>query len=70
MKATLSILQVFKQPMNHGLGALRVLAMAYKDIDYVPDKNNEAHLEDRLVFIGLMGMIDHQRRSERSGTAV
>ena len=31
-------------------GALRVLAMAYKDIDYVPDKNNEAHLEDRLVF--------------------
>jgi Ca2+-transporting ATPase len=42
-------------------GALRVLAMAYKDIDYVPDKNNEAHLEDRLVFIGLMGMIDPPR---------
>jgi Ca2+-transporting ATPase len=45
-------------------GALRVLAMAYKDIDKVPD-NNEAEMEGRLVFIGLMGMIDPPREEAK-----
>ena len=39
--------------------ALRVLAMAYKDIDKVPD--TDEGLEDNLTFVGLMGMIDPPR---------
>ena len=41
--------------------ALRVLAMAYKKIDSVPNKNEIATLENDLVFIGMVGMIDPAR---------
>lgn len=45
--------------------ALRVLAMAYKDIDDMPDESNEALLEGELIFIGLMGMIDPPREEAK-----
>ena len=38
--------------------ALRVLAAAYKDVDYIPDKNQ---FEKELIFCGLVGMIDPPR---------
>ncbi|MFY9176771.1 MAG: calcium-transporting P-type ATPase, PMR1-type [Caldicoprobacterales bacterium] len=41
--------------------ALRVLSMAYKDIDKLPEKENGPQLEDQLIFVGLMGMIDPPR---------
>lgn len=41
--------------------ALRVLSVAYKDIDTLPEKVNVDALENNLVFIGLLGMIDPAR---------
>ncbi|MGC9358191.1 MAG: cation-translocating P-type ATPase, partial [Anaerolineae bacterium] len=41
--------------------ALRVLAVAYRKIDSVPEEPNPDDLERDLVFVGLMGMIDPAR---------
>ena len=41
--------------------ALRVLAVAYKDIATLPAEGEESALESDLVFIGLEGMIDPPR---------
>lgn len=41
--------------------ALRVLAMAYKDLPQPPQKVEIGELESDLVFIGLLGMIDPAR---------
>ena len=40
--------------------ALRVIGVAYKDFDYMPEKIDES-LEYELVFVGLIGMIDPPR---------
>lgn len=41
--------------------ALRVIAVAYKDIDFLPSKIDSANLENNLTFVGLIGMIDPPR---------
>ena len=41
--------------------ALRVIAVAYKDIDSLPSKIDSANLENNLIFAGLIGMIDPPR---------
>ncbi|HWP11473.1 MAG TPA: HAD-IC family P-type ATPase, partial [Ramlibacter sp.] len=41
--------------------ALRVLAVAYRRLDEVPDKVEPATVEHDLVFVGLLGMIDPPR---------
>ncbi len=41
--------------------ALRVLAMAYRDLDEAPDKAAVNNLEKGLIFIGMLGMIDPAR---------
>jgi P-type Ca2+ transporter type 2C len=41
--------------------ALRVLAMAYKDLSQAPQKVQIGELENGLIFIGLLGMIDPAR---------
>lgn len=41
--------------------ALRVLAVAYRDFDTNPDMTNSADIETKLVFVGLLGMIDPPR---------
>lgn len=41
--------------------ALRVIAVAYKDIDFMPSKIDSANLENNLTFVGLIGMIDPPR---------
>jgi Ca2+-transporting ATPase len=40
--------------------ALRVIAVGYKDLDYLPSKIDES-LEQNLNFVGLIGMIDPPR---------
>ena len=44
-----------------GEDALRVLAIAYKEIDQVPKEPRPDELESDLVFLGLFGMIDPPR---------
>ena len=41
--------------------ALRVLAIAYKEIDTVPENPTSEELESELIFMGLVGMIDPPR---------
>lgn len=41
--------------------ALRVLAIAFKEIDEVPDNPTSESLENELTFMGLVGMIDPPR---------
>ncbi len=41
--------------------ALRVLALAYKDISYIPDEVITDTIENNLIFVGLSGMIDPPR---------
>ena len=49
--------------------ALRVLAMAYKEIDAIPGKENKDSLESELVFIGMVGMIDPARPEVKEAVA-
>ncbi len=48
---------------NHRMAqsALRVLAIAYKIIDTLPNEISAEEIENNLIFIGLMGMIDPAR---------
>lgn len=41
--------------------ALRVLAMAYKEIDHIPSEAEMKDLEKDLTYIGMVGMIDPPR---------
>ncbi|NLJ41055.1 MAG: calcium-translocating P-type ATPase, SERCA-type [Clostridiales bacterium] len=45
--------------------ALRVLAMAYKDIKELPKEGETGELEEELIFIGLMGMMDPPREEAK-----
>ena len=45
--------------------ALRVLAMAYKEIDHKPTKAEMETLENELTYIGMVGMIDPPREEAK-----
>ncbi|MFD1465787.1 cation-translocating P-type ATPase [Lapidilactobacillus mulanensis] len=52
---------ILKENKGMATQALRVLAMAYKVIDAVPDKPDSENIENDLIFAGLIGMIDPER---------
>ena len=43
------------------MGALRVLALAYKEIETLPQKLDPEKVEQDLIFVGLVGMMDPPR---------
>ena len=47
--------------LNMANKALRVIAVAYKDIDNFPSKIDSDIIENNLTFVGLIGMIDPPR---------
>ena len=47
---------------NMANDALRVIAVSYKDFDYIPNKIDGNNIEKDLVFVGLIGMIDPPRK--------
>ena len=50
--------------------ALRVLAFAYKKIDKVPEELVPEQLENKLTFLGLVGMIDPPREEVKESVRV
>lgn len=50
--------------------ALRVLAIAYKEIDTVPENPTSEELENGLIFMGLVGMIDPPRPEAKDAVAI
>ncbi len=50
--------------------ALRVLAVAYKEIDSVPTAPSSDELENGLTFMGLVGMIDPPRPEAKEAVSV
>jgi Ca2+-transporting ATPase len=50
--------------------ALRVLAVAWKEIPQVPEEPTSQELESGLTFLGLVGMIDPPRPEARDAVAV
>ena len=59
-------LENYKQEINKineelATNALRVLAMAYKEIDHLPTEEEMKNIEGELIYIGMVGMIDPPR---------
>ena len=50
--------------------ALRVLAVAYKIVDEIPNKLESQKIETDLTFMGLVGMIDPPRPKAKAAVAV
>ncbi len=49
--------------------ALRVIAVAYKDVDILPNKIESSYIENDLIFTGLIGMIDPPREGVKEAIA-
>ena len=49
--------------------ALRVIAVAYKDVNSIPSKLESNNIEEDLIFVGLIGMIDPPRPGVKEAVA-
>lgn len=50
--------------------ALRVISVAYKDLDTLPSKIDSQNIENNLTFVGLIGMIDPPREGVKEAVQV
>lgn len=53
--------EIDKNNMAMASDALRVLAMAYKELEHEPTEEEMKEIENGLIFIGMVGMIDPPR---------
>jgi P-type Ca2+ transporter type 2C len=53
--------EILEQNRDMASHALRVLAVAYRPLESVPENPQPDHLEKGLTFVGLLGMIDPAR---------
>ena len=61
--------QITAQNEDMAVKALRVLGVAYKDIEVIPDEIETETLETGLTFVGLIGMIDPPRMEVKQAVA-
>ena len=57
-----SKLKIQNQNLKMAQRALRVIAVAYKDIEILPNRIDTGAIENDLTFVGLIGMIDPPRQ--------
>ncbi len=50
--------------------ALRVIAVGYKDLDFLPQKIDTNNIENNLTFVGLIGMIDPPREGVKEAVKI
>ena len=65
-----NIKQIELQNESMAQKALRVIAVAYKDVDVLPVKIESNYIENDLVFVGLIGMIDPPREGVKESIDV
>ena len=53
--------EINKYNVDMAKDALRVLAMAYKEMDHEPTDEEMKNIENDLIFVGMVGMIDPPR---------
>ena len=53
--------EIQKYNVEMAKDALRVLAMAYKELEYEPTDEEMKNIENDLIFVGMVGMIDPPR---------
>ena len=56
-----SKIRIQNQNLEMAKKALRVIAIAYKDVDVLPNRIDTWTIENDLTFVGLLGMIDPPR---------
>ena len=61
--------QIRKVNNEMASSALRVLAMAYKVLDYEPSNEEMKNMENDLIYIGMVGMIDPPRLEVKDAVA-
>jgi Ca2+-transporting ATPase len=62
--------QVSQAAVDMAKDALRVIAIAYRDLDQNPDKLSDDDIQEDLVFIGLAGMADPPRQEAKEAIAL
>ena len=62
--------QIEKANQSMAEKALRVLAVAYQDVEKLPSKIESQTIEKGLIFVGLIGMIDPPREGVKQAVAI